>query len=104
MAKLDNPKIRHRMLEAIRQTGIISDGLRASGLNSSTVTRFRNEHPEFDQAVLDAVQYYHVQQQLEYGQERRKKAQEYWDYLMVTQTLKHEVLYKYLFERDKRTG
>jgi hypothetical protein len=104
MAKLDNPKLRLRFLEAVRTTGMISDGIWATGMTSSALARFRNTHPEFDQAILDAVQYYYVQQNLEYGQETRKEAAEYWAELISSKEIKQELLFKYLFERDNRTG
>jgi len=103
MARLDNPKIRYRFLEIVRTTGVIGDGIKLAGLNAQTLSRYRNAHPEFDQAIHDAVQYYFVQRELEYGQETRRQALDYFNFLLKTQQLKHEVLYKYLFERDKRT-
>jgi hypothetical protein len=102
--KLDNPKYRHKVLETIRKTGMISQGYKVAGISEATLHRYRQTHPEFNQSVMEAVQYYKVQQEIEYSVELRKEALAYYKELLQKRELNHAVLHKFLFEHDHRKG
>jgi len=101
---LDSLKLQRRILEAIRKTGRIDMAYRAAGISEQTLQRYRHQHPVFDNAVLEAQEYYKFKQELEYGAGVRRKGLELLEKLIDREEINHNVLLKFLFERDGRIG
>lgn len=100
MAKMDSPKAQQRLLQTVRATGSIMQGIKASGISEPTVRRYRNEHPEFDALIMDAQQFYEVQKSIKYGWEIMKEAKEFLQEEIRKGTCPHAIAYKIAYENN----
>jgi hypothetical protein len=102
--KLESFTAQRRALEALRKSGRIDMACVAAGVSLATFIRFRNNNPIFDNAVFEAIAYYNFVQELEYSTKVRNKALKLFEELIDSGQINHNVLIKFLFERDGRIG
>lgn len=102
--KLNSYSAQRRALEALRKTGRIDMACQAAGVSLPTFIRYREADPIFDNAVLNAIEYYKFKQDLEYGAKVRLKGLKLLEELIESGEINHNVLLKFLYERDGRIG
>lgn len=73
-ALLEDANHRHKCLAIIRQTGCYKTACESLGMTERSFQRFRESHPEFDEACHDAKANYRVMYQLRLGGTLREKA------------------------------
>lgn len=98
--KLDNPKTRQRILAVTRRTGSITQGIKASGVSEATVRRYRDTHPEFEEQILDAQQFFKIKRSIKFGWKIMEDAKKFLHDEIRAGTCPHAIAYKIAYEND----
>ena len=98
---LDDWKSRSNALHMIRNTGTYSAAAGFLGISEKTLERYRETHPEFEQACLDAKNYHTIMRQIQYGGALRQKALKCLEKRIEDDSISDMALIKVLYERDK---
>lgn len=103
MAKklLDDWKRRRDALEIIRNTGVFAAAWKYLGITERTAQLYRETHPEFEQACLDAKLYFQTLQHIQRGGKLRQKALEELEKRIEDGSLSDTALLKILYDTEK---
>jgi hypothetical protein len=102
--KLESYSAQRRALDALRKTGRIDMACAAAGVSLATFIRFREFDHIFDNAVLNAIEYWRFQQDLDYNANVRKKGFKLLEERIDNGTITDPALLKFLYDRDGRIG